>query len=242
MNNEQIYNPVMGINRMIEDIQSFVNPMIFSLQPLLRVISIANIYIVAAVLIGLLAYMIFVRKHAIVNKLTNPSNYFAAGALLLVYAVLTETPLKLGSEMSLNLGLVVMPMAAKLFGPILAGAFGILQYATSFVMHAGETFDLSAMLVAAISGIIYGWFIYMRRTSYLGCLWAKLTVNIICNVLLVPFITGDVMSEALADSITQNIVNNIVLAPVQALAIFVALIILRKIREYIAKVPWGLGK
>ena len=242
MNNEQIYNPMTGIGRMIEDIESFVNPIVLSSQPLLRIISVVNIYIVAAILIGLLVYMIFVRKHTIVNKLTNPRNYFAAGALLLVYAFLTESPLKLGPGMSLNFGLVVMPMAAKLFGPVLAGAFGILQYATSFVMHSGEAFNLSAMLVAAISGILYGWFIYMRKTSYLRCLWSKLTVNVLCNVVLVPFVTGDVMSEQLVDSITQNIVNNIVLAPVQALAIFVALLILRKIRELIAKVAWGLGK
>ena len=242
MNNEQIYNPMTGINRMIEDIESFISPIVFSMNPLLRVISIVNIYIVAAILIGLLVYMIFVRKHTIVNKLTNPRNYFAAGALLLVYAFLTESPLKLGPGMSLNFGLVVMPMAAKLFGPVLAGAFGILQYATSFVMHSGEAFNLSAMLVAAISGILYGWFIYMRKTSYLRCLWSKLTVNVLCNVVLVPFVTGDVMSEQLVDSITQNIVNNIVLAPVQALAIFVALLILRKIRELIAEVAWGLGK
>ncbi len=242
MNNEQIYNPITGINRMIEDIESFVSPIVFSMNPLLRMISIVNIYIVSAILVGLLIYMLFVRKHTVLNKLTNPRNYFAAGALLLVYAFLAEVPLRIGPEMSLNFGLVVMPMAAKIFGPVLGGAFGILQYATSFVMHAGEAFNLSAMLVAAISGIIYGWFIYMRKTSYLRCLWAKLTVNIVCNVMLVPFVTGDVMSEQLVESITQNIVNNIILAPVQALAIFVALLILRKIRELIAEVSWGLGK
>lgn len=242
MNNEQIYNPITGISRMIEDIESIVNPVVLSSQPLLRVISIVNIYIVAAILIGLLAYMIIIRKHTVVNKLTNPRNYFAAGALLLIYAFLAEAPLKMGPDMSLNFGLVVMPMAAKLFGPVLAGAFGVLQYATSFVMHSGEAFNLSAMLVAAISGILYGWFIYMYKTSYLRCLWAKLTVNVLCNVILVPFVTGDVMSEQLVDSITQNIVNNIVLAPLQALAIFVALLILRKVRELIEEVSWGLGK
>ncbi len=242
MNNEQIYNPITGINRMIEDIEAFVSPIVLSSHPLLRMISILNIYIVSAILIGLLIYMLFVRKHTVLNKLTNPRNYFAAGALLLIYAILAEAPLKLGSGMSLNFGLVIMPMAAKIFGPVLGGAFGILQYATSFVMHTGEAFNLSAMLVAAISGIIYGWFIYMRKTSYLRCLWSKLTVNVVCNVMLVPFVTGDVMSEQLVDSITQNIVNNIILAPVQALAIFVALIILRKIREIIAEVSWGLGE
>ncbi len=242
MNNEQIYNPITGINRMIEDIEAFVSPIVLSSHPLLRMISIVNIYIVSAIFVGLLAYMLFVRKHTVLNKLTNPRNYFAAGVLLLVYAFFTVAPLRLGPEMSLNFGLVVMPMAAKIFGPVLTGAFGILQYATSFVMHTGESFNLSAMLVAAISGIIYGWFIYMRKTSYLRCLWAKLTVNVVCNVLLVPFVTGNVMSEQLVDSITQNIVNNIILAPVQALAIFVALIILRKIREIIAEVSWGLDE
>ncbi len=240
MNEEQIYNPVSGFNRMLDDIENFVNPIIFELHPLLRITSIINLYVVIVVFAALLFYLLRIRKHRVVNKLKRPTNYFAAGILLVVYAILTEAPLRLGPAISLNFGLVIMPMAAKLFGPILSGAFGILQYATSFVMHSGEAFSLNSMLVAGISGMIYGRFIYSHKNTYTRCLWAKLTVNVVCNILLVPMVQGETLTTEMADAITHNIVSNIVLAPLQALIIFAGLLLLKKIRELFSEVSWGL--
>lgn len=240
MNEEQIYNPVAGFNRMIEDIEDFLNPLIFKLHPVFRIMSIMNIFVVILVFAAMLFYMVYVRKHRVAKKLKRSTNYFAAGILLLIYAILTETPLKIGPAISLNFGLVIMPLAAKLFGPVLTGAFGILQYATSFVMHSGEAFSLSSMLVAGISGMIYGWFIYSRRTKYMRCFWAKLTVNMVCNILLVPMVQGETMTTELADAITMNIVSNIFLVPVQALIIFASLLLMKKIRKMLSEVSWGL--
>lgn len=242
MNGEQIYNPVEGVNRMIGDIEGMFSGLVYKLHPIFRVLSIINIYLVIAVFLGLLVHMIFVRKHTIRNKLTRPTNYFTALILLLLYALLTEAPISLGPETSFNFGLVVMPLAAKLFGPILTCAFGMLQYGTSFVMHAEETFNVSAILVAGISGMIYGWIIYANPTSYLRCLKAKILVNVLCNIVLVPMVPGSLMTAELAADITHKIVVNILLAPIQALAIFVALLIMRKLRYTMSEVSWDFAR
>ncbi len=240
MNDEQLYIPSTGIERMVEDIERFLNPIVFHFHPVLRVMSIINIYLVVLAFGAMLFYLLYVRKHSILPKLTRSTNYFAAGALLLLYALLTEAPLVLNSDFKLNFGLIVMPMAAKLFGPVLSGAFGILQYATSFVMHSGEAFHLSSMLVAGLSGMIYGRIIYMRRTTYLRCLVAKLIVNVVCNIILVPMVYGDTMTTEMANGISQSIITNVFLAPVQALAIYCALLIMKKFRKMISEVSWGL--
>lgn len=242
MNGEQIYNPVDGINRMIVDIEGMFGGLVYKLHPVFRLLSIVNIYLVIAVFLGLLAYMIFVRKHTIRTKLNRPTNYFAALILLLLYALLTEAPISLGPDTSFNFGLVVMPLAAKLFGPILTCAFGMLQYGTSFVMHAEEAFNVSALLVAGISGMIYGWIIYANPTNYLRCLKAKILVNIVCNIVLVPMISGNLMTAELASDITHKIVTNILLAPLQSFAIFVALLIMRKLRYTMDEVSWDFAR
>ncbi len=242
MNSEQIYNPVVGINRMITDIVGFFEKLVFKIHPLLRVMSLANIYIVVAVFVGLLLYMIHVRKHTIMSKLKRSTNYFAAAVLLVIYAFLTEAPLRLGPSLSLNFGLVVMPLAAKLFGPILSGIFGMIQYGTSFIMHSGESFDFASILVAGISGMLYGWIIYGRRTKYLRCLAAKLVVNIVCNIILVPLVAGEVMTTELAGVVARDMATNIFLAPVQALAIYIALLLMKKVRRIMGEVSWDFGR
>ena len=242
MNGEQIYNPVDGINRMITDIEGMFSGMVYKVHPLIKLLSVINIYIVVATFLGLMAYMIFVRKHTIKSKLNRSTNYFAAGILLVIYAILTEAPIKLGPNTAFNFGLVVMPLAAKLFGPILTCAFGMIQYGTSFIMHSEEAFNVSALLVAGISGIIYGWIIYANRTSYIRCLIAKLAVNIVCNIVLVPLIAGDIMTTELASDISHRIVVNILLAPVQAFAIFVALLIMKRVRIAMSEVSWDFAR
>lgn len=242
MNSEQIYNPVVGINRMIADIESVFEKVVFKLHPLLRVMSIANLYIVIAVFVALLAYMIFVRKHTVMNKLRRPTNYFAAAVLLVIYAFLTEAPLRLGPGLNLNFGLVVMPMAAKLFGPILSCVFGMIQYGTSFIMHVGEEFNFASVLVAGISGMLYGWIIYGRRAKYLRCLAAKLIVNVVCNIVLVPLVTGEILTSEMAGAVARTMASNIFFAPVQALAIYIALLIMKKVRRLMGEVSWDFGR
>lgn len=240
MGNEQIYNPAVGFGGLMEDVGKILAPFVFKMQPMFRVLSEINLFLVVLLFVGLMFYMVFIRKHRIVDKLKKPQNYFAAGIILVIYIILSEAPLKLGKGITVNFGLVALPMAAKLFGPVISGFFGIIQYGASFVMHTGEAFSVSNLFIAGISGILYGWIIYSRRTSYLRCLWAKLVVTIVSNIVLTPMLYVDVMTKQMAEVISQNIITNILLTPVQALAIFVALIIMGKIRKLLSDVSWGM--
>jgi len=105
-------------------------------------------------------------------------------------------------------------------------------------MHTGEEFNLSAMLVAGISGMLYGWIIYAHRTTYTRCLWAKMLVNVVCNIVLVPLIITETVTTEMVDSITLTIVSNICLAPLQALLIYIALRITKKIKRELRHLSW----
>ncbi len=229
MREEQIYNPVSGINQMIDDIESFINPMVFNFQPVIRLMGMINLFLVIALFVGLLCYLVFVRKHGIKKKLADNRTYIFAGVMLAIYAFLTETPVKLGPYINFNFALFVMPVFAKKMGPLMACAFGILQYGVSFVMHSGEAFNFTTLLLAGISGMLYGRFLYARKTTYLRCLWTKFIVNMVCNVIFVPMLVGDNLTAELANAITHNIVSNIVLVPLQALLIYATLVAYKKI-------------
>lgn len=236
------YNIVTGISRMLNDIEGFIAPVTSQLYPILRYLSSINIWVVSVVFVALLFYLLFIRHHHVMNKLRRSANYIAAGILLLMYILVSETPMRIGPVASLNVGLVIMPLAAKLFGPVLAGAFGIIQYAASFVMHQGETFNISAMLVAGISGMLYGRIIYLRKTTYLRCLWAKLLVNVVCNIVLVPMFSAETLTDETLAMVVRSISTNIVLAPAQALLIYVSLILMKKIRKGIQEGSWGFAR
>ena len=229
MSEDQIYNPVSGINQMITDIEEFVNPLVFSFQPIMRIMGMINTYLVIGLFFAMLFYLIFIRKHRIKAKIFDNRTYIFSGIMLAIYMFFTETPIKLGPYISLNFAVFVMPIFAKKMGPVMACIFGIIQYAAIFITHSGEAFNLVSMLLGAMSGMLYGFFMYRRRTTYIRCLYSKLIVNMVCNVFLVPMVMGDTMSAQLADAITRNVVANIVLAPIQAAVIYAALRVYKKI-------------
>lgn len=233
------YNFVAGINRMLMDIENYVAPATFKIYPILRYISSINIWIVSVIFVAFLCYLLFIRHHHVMRKLGRPTNYFVAGVLLIIYIFVSESPITIGPYVSVNVGLVVMPLAAKLFGPVLSGAFGIILYSASFIMHQGEAFSVSSMLVAAISGMIYGRIIYLRKTTYLRCCWAKLLVNVVCNILLVPMFNAETLTHEVLIVIVRNISINILLVPIQAFMIFVSLKIMKIVRKGIQEGSWG---
>ncbi len=238
MSKEKMKSFLQVFLKLTDDMEGFFEPVALKLSPLIDFLSKINLYLVIITFAGLLFYMIFVRQHSVLRKLKKSKNYFLAAFLVLVYAVLTEAPIVLGLDFSLNLGLVILPLAAKIFGPVLAAPYGIILYGTSFVMHSGESFSLTNLFIAGISGILYGWILYQRRTRYLRCLWAKLAVNMICNVLLMPVSYS--IASMTAEAMSQKIVSNLVLVPIQALAIFAAIIVYKKIKKILSEVSWGL--
>ncbi len=230
MNEAQFYSFSDGISRMFSDMENYIKPFIAHLYPIIQLTNSTILYITILVFIALLYYMIFKRKHTIKNKLDNFKNYFYAGILMVIYMVLSEAPIKLGPDISLNLGLVVLPLMAKTLGPLVAGIFGVLQYAASFILHSGEAFSFVSLIIAAISGLVYGRILYARKLTYLRCLFAKLTVNILCNVLLTPPAISSSMPEEFVSAIAHSITLNILLAPIQALLIYFAIYINKKIQ------------
>ena len=226
---EQIYNPVSGINRMITDIENSLEPILFELHPVLRLFSNINMQMVCVVFAALMFYLLFVRKHGIKRKLKDRKTYFILIGALLLFEVLNKNPLKIGPSFNFNFGIIVMPIVSKFLGPVLAAFFGVAQYMLQFLMYGAQSFDFPMMLIGGISGILYALFIYDKKTKYVRCFVAKLSVNLICNILLVPMVKTDSMTTELAKFISDRLIENVFLVPIQALVIWGALKLVRKL-------------
>lgn len=245
MGDIHINSPEIGLSRMLGDMEKFLVPGIEGIMPGISFIGKLNLYLVIVVFLTMLWYMLFVRKHSVLNKLTRPTNYYAAIVLLGIYLFLSSAYLGLGTtsvgqSIRLSLDYIVMPMAVKLFGPIVGCFFAMIQYCASFIIRGNEEFSFAFMMVAAISALIYGRLLYRQRTTYIRCFVAKLIVNLVCNLLLIPYIPLTGQEHIVATIISDQLVLQVVFAPIQALAIYASLLVLRKIRKLLAEVSWSL--
>ena len=218
-----------GFDRMIEDANRAAEPIFEFFKPFASFLHSVGLYLAAGVFVLLMAYLIFVRKHTVKKKLCNKKNYIFIFVMLALYVVLSVLS-SFNTYIDINLNIVAITMVAKQLGPVISGVFGLLQYFAALIV-TDVNISVASMLVAGISGMIYAIFIYDKKTSYINCLKAKLMVNIVCNIILVPATAPADALGTVSSGMLNRIVSNIFLAPVQALIMFAGLVLLKKYKK-----------
>ena len=232
---QKVFYPIQFINNVLSVIEKVVHTVFLQIHPLFGFGGKMNPVLVVLSVAALFFYIKYKMKHNFKKKLKDPKNYGLLLIMLFAYVILNEIIIGLGGRLTFNIGIVAAPIVAKKLGPIVAGGFGALLYVFAYGLHPKEAFDMISLLLAVISGMIYGIFLYKHRTKYLRCLWSKLAVNVVCNILLLPVFRNGNYDIAQIEGIASNFVVNIALAPIQALIIYYGLILFKKSEKYMSK-------
>ena len=111
-----LYNQGNGVARMFSDLESYIYPIFMKSQPLLYALARIAFIIIPLIAVGILSYLIFYRKHQIINKLKK-NNFIIWVASLVVYIGLSFFKVNLGYGFSIDASRLVLPIIAKFFGP-----------------------------------------------------------------------------------------------------------------------------
>lgn len=225
-----LYDPENGVMRMFSDLESYIYPIFMKSQPLLYALAKIAFIIIPIIAIGILSYLIFYRKHRILNKLTKKNNYIFWGAALVIYVCLFFTKVSFEYGFSIDASRLVLPVIAKFYGPYIAGIFAIIQYLVMGLIGGGN-FSFLLMLIAAVSGMMYGILFYRKRSKYSRCLGGKILVNVICNVLLTTFTVYTQSSHNIAYQLTYATIESVLMAPIQALFVFLLFRLIRLLKH-----------
>ena len=228
----------------VDWIEAGVRSAVDWMYPFIRFMSDINVYIVAAVFILLVLYIYLVCKHSILDKLQNPRNYFAAIIMFVLYMMFAQAgSMKLGGGYALQFQSIVLPMAAKLFGPIIGGVVSIIFYMASFWLNQAQ-FNVNMLFISGISGMLYGIILYQYPTSFWRCLLSKTVITLVCNIMLYPFTLGipadPIYTEFAVINISFGVTQSIIMIPIHSVLIYVELLIMRYIRGYLAESSWSL--
>lgn len=228
-----LYGPENGIARMFSDLENYIYPIFAKFEPLTKALSNISFIIIPLIAACILCYIIFYRRHRFLDKITKRNNYIFWGICLVIYIGLTFTRIEFDYGFTLNASRLVLPLIAKLSGPYISAIFALLQYIVSAIINGGS-FNILLMIIAAVSGMLYGLFFYKRRTKYTKCLGAKLTVNIVCNVFLTSFALLSQDGTNISAQLTASAINSIIMAPIQALFIYLLFRLIRFFKEHFA--------
>ncbi|MCF0138251.1 MAG: folate family ECF transporter S component [Oscillospiraceae bacterium] len=98
------------------------------------------------------------------------------------------------STMKIGLGFVAIVLCAMLYGPVWAGvAAGLSDLVGALIFPTGAYFP-GFTLTAALSGVIFGLFLYRQRPNFLRSLLAaflnNLLITLFANTAMISFVFG----------------------------------------------------
>ena len=82
-----LYGFENGIPRMLADLEAYISPFFIDFQPLFFVLSKVAFLIIPLVALGILFYLVFIKKRRLVDKLTKKHLLIYAGALILYFGL-----------------------------------------------------------------------------------------------------------------------------------------------------------
>ena len=209
--------------RMFSDLESYIYPLYAKSQPLLYALGNINFVVIPFIFIVFLAYAKLYKRHRLLNKFENKQNLKNWGMALVVYIILSFCKINLGLDVVFNFNVIILPVIAKHYGPLIACLFAMAQYLLN-VIFSGSSLNLLFLIIAATSGCIYGLMLYRKRTKYTNCLSSKLVVSLICNVFMTTLIVWrGVTDKNIAMQMTTRTVGEVLLSPIYAIFIYLIL-------------------
>lgn len=218
-----LYVTENGIERMFTDLRDYIYPVYVKCQPLMYALTKIAFILIPLIAIGLIAFLHIQKKHRFGRKLLKKKNYIILGSALAAYVLLSFIEVKLFFGFTLGPSSFVLPLIAKFFGSYVSALFAIAQYFIASIIALftnSGSFNFYLMLIAAISGMLYGIFYYKKRTKYSRCLGGKLVVNIVCNIILTVLVVFSQSSEDIATLMTYATIESLLIAPIQALVLY----------------------
>lgn len=166
-------------------------------------------------------------------SLLRQTRMLAIAALVIAMRVAVRS-LTLPITESLYISLEFLPTAVggMIYGPIMGLFVGAVSDVLGALLFPKGPFFPPFMLVNMLQGFLFGFFLYGAPVSLLRALYAKLSVNVLCNILLTPLMLSLMGGQAAYIASVPRIIKNIVLLPVE---IALLLIVLRAVQPAIRR-------
>ena len=142
-------------------------------------------WILTIVALGVCFYYVIKKRYPIVTDDMNIDYALYTAILLLGIFYLTTyyAKIRINSEFFITFSFLTSVLFARYFSPILSFFFGILQYLMIYLLNP-YIFIPQIALTYGFGCMVYGIFHYNKKVSLLSCIYSKLIVNTVGNLLI----------------------------------------------------------
>ncbi len=153
-------------------------------------------------------------------QLKSTETLLIAAMFVALRVVLRAIAIPVGPDLNLMLTFLPNALGGMLCGPVVAIVAGVVSDIAGFLINSlGGTFYPMYTLIEVLGSLLYALFLWRAPARVWRVAAAKLSVNIVCNILLTPIANAMMLGKAAVLTSLPRIVKNIVLFPVETVLI-----------------------
>ncbi len=145
-------------------------------------------------------------------------NMIALAAMLIALrSVVNFIRIPVGENLNIFFTYLISALGGAIYGPVMAFITGAVYDILSFIIYPDGPFFIGYTLNTALAAAIYGLFLYRQRITVFKCLFAKLSNNLIVNVLLGALWSSMLYSKGYIYYLIKALSKNFILLPLEVL-------------------------
>ena len=111
-------------------------------------------------------------------------------------------------------------LAAFLFGPVVAGAFGAVADVVKYIMKPDGAFFIGFTLNAILTGFIRGSILYKKKLDIRRVIISELIVTILCNLIINTYFISILQGKSYMLILPVRVTKNLISLPVNVIVFY----------------------
>ncbi len=136
--------------------------------------------------------------------------------LVAVRVALKSLSIPVGESLYITVGFFVNAVGSMVYGPVLGFLSGTVCDLLGCLLFPKGAFFLPFTLIEALGSFTYALFFYRARLSPMRVFSAKLTVNVVLNIILTPLALSWMYGKSVMVYLIPRIAKNLLIFPLEA--------------------------
>lgn len=138
-----------------------------------------------------------------------------AALIVAVRVALKSIAIPVGDSLNITVGFFANALGSMLYGPIVALLGGMASDILGYVLFPKGAFFFPFTLVEMLGSFLFALWLYRARLSPVRIFASKLTVNVVCNILLTPIFLSWMYGKEVMVYLIPRIAKNLCIFPVE---------------------------
>ncbi len=173
-------------------------------------------------------------------ELKDPKMLVLAALFVALRIAVKSIKIPVTDTVSVFFTFVVNALGSYIYGPVVGFVSGAVCDTVTYLLKPSGPYNPAFMIVEGLGSFLFGVCLYRARVSVLRLFLSKLSVSLICNILLTPIFLATMYGngKTVFAYMSVRIPKNLMLLPIETAMLFVVFSVMLPVLKRTRVIPW----